>query len=376
MRLAIDATVLEDRHPTGIGNVALNVVNKLSELHDDIVIWSVEESLLKIDKSKLRFPFSEKGRRILGKNIYLARALWTQLSLPSLLRKEQADIFFSPIAEGIIKPPIPQVVTIYDITPILFKEHVPLLRNLSFRYRLPQVFKYAKKIITDSYAVREDIINYYGLRPETVEVVYVAYDTGHFKRTTDEATAGVLNKYGLVRGEYFIYVGSIVATKNLDTLLRAFYKSGLDKTLVLAGKIAEAGYYKKLLFIKETLKLTNVKFVDYVPYEDLPALYSGAAALTFVSLIEGFGMPVVEAMSCGLAVISSDRGSLPEVCGGAAIVTDALSEDEISRAMIELAQNTAKREELIKRGYERIKEFSWQKTAGRILEICKEAAFY
>ncbi|KWT89412.1 glycosyltransferase family 4 protein [Candidatus Magnetominusculus xianensis] len=376
MRLAIDATILEDARPSGIGTAAINIVNELASIHDDLIVWTVDDSMLRVDRGRLHKVFIN-SRRLLGNNIYMARAAWTQFFLPALIKKAKADVFYTPIPEGIFYPPLPhpmpQIVTVYDIQPILYKSNVPLMRYLSFKYRLPLVFRSARKLIAMSENTKKDIIKHYGTAAGKIEVVHGAINSGHFKPPAPHSKAAVLDKYALIEGRYFLYVGSVLPSKNIETLIDAFSSVSKDYALVIAGRRPDQAYERRCNAMIRDRLISNVRFLDYVPYDELPALYNGACANVLVSLIEGFGLPPLEAMASATAVIVSNRGSLPEIVGDAAIVVDAMNIGEIAQAMRRLASDEALRSGLIKKGLERVRKFSWRSTAERILAICKES---
>lgn len=380
MRLAIDATVLEDSRPSGIGVAAINIINEMASMHDDLIVWTIDDSMLKVGGGRINRQFVN-SRRLLGGNIYLARAAWTQFLLPSLIKKAKADVFYTPIPEGVLCPlmsmpmlkRVPQVVTVHDVQPLLFKNNVPLMRHLSFKYRLPLVFRCAKKLIAMSENTKKDIIRHYGISESAIEVVYEAIDAEHFKPPAAKEKAGILDKYALIDGRYFLYVGSVLPSKNIETLIDAFGAIGKDYTLVIAGSRPDALYNRRLSSMVRQRLNSSIRFLDYVPYDELPALYNGACALVLVSLIEGFGLPPLEAMASGTAVIVSNRGSLPEITGQAAIIVDAVNAGGIAQAMTRLVSDNTLRAALIKKGLEHVRKFSWRRAAARILEICKEA---
>ncbi|MCG6553171.1 MAG: glycosyltransferase family 4 protein [Candidatus Magnetominusculus sp. LBB02] len=371
MRLAIDATILEDARPTGIATAAYNIVNELAAIHDDLIVWTIDGSMLKVDKGRVKKIFVN-SRRLIGRNIYVARAAWTQTALPALLNRAKADVFYTPIPEGIIKPPVPQVVTVYDAAPLLYKNNVPLLRHLSFKYRLPLVFKASKKLIAMSENTKKDIIEHYMILSEKVEVVHGAIDRGHFRPPAASDKAAILDKYALIDGRYYLYVGNVLPSKNIETMINAFSGIGRGYTLVIVGSRADEAYERQLRRLIGKRAMSNVRFLDYVPYDDLPALYNGACANVLVSLIEGFGLPPLEAMASGTAAIVSNRGSLPEIVGDAAIVVDAMNTGEIAGAMRRLADDETLRDGLVNKAIEHVRKFSWRQTAQMILDICSK----
>ena len=369
MKLAIDATVLENNKPTGVGTFTANVVNRLACGKTDSTVFTLDDSLLEIGKHKQVHIFP-KIKKILKNNIYFARAAWTQFVLPSLLKKGEFDVFFSPIAEGVINPPIPQVVTVHDLTPLLFPNRVPLSRYLSYKYRLPPILKSSKRIIAVSNSVKEDIVSFYGISADKIHVVYEGYDESNFRIIESSIVKTKLKNFKLLPGKYFLYVGSIFPTKNLELLITEFSKIDPDLSLVIAGKILDAAYFKKLKEIIKVKSIRNVIFLDYVPYEDLPVLYNGALSCVIPSLYEGFGLPVLESMACGTPVITSDCGSLPEIVGDAGIVVESEQRESLLKAMKKILEDRTLRDELRIKGMNHIKRFSWQKTTNEIREIC------
>jgi glycosyltransferase involved in cell wall biosynthesis len=182
-------------------------------------------------------------------------------------------------------------------------------------------------------------------------------------------------KHG-IRVPYILYVGTIEPRKNITRLIQAFAqlkKRGLPHKLVIVG---QPGWHCAPIYSEvERQGLQNeVIFTGYVPFEDLPALYSGAESMAFPSLYEGFGLPVMEAMACGTPVVTSDSSSLAEIADDAALLIDPLSVEQIAEALFRLHQEPHLREELSRRGRARAAEFTWERSARQTLDLYEEVA--
>jgi glycosyltransferase involved in cell wall biosynthesis len=217
----------------------------------------------------------------------------------------------------------------------------------------------------------------YEVDPGRVHVVYLGRDQAFGPVRDADQIAHVRERYGIV-GRYLLYVGTLQPRKNLARVIDAFAGLAGDPALagvqlVLAGK---RGWLYDDLFAQVTrLGLTSrVVFPGYVEEADLPALLSGALALVFPSLYEGFGIPVLEAGACGVPVITSKTSSLPEVAGDAALLVDPHDVDAIADALLRIATDAELRAELDRRGQENVKRFSWEKCARETLTVLEEAA--
>lgn len=298
--------------------------------------------------------------------------IWNQFhKFPVEMLTGNLDIFH---AWDYLQPPVKRakvVTTIHDLTPIKF----PLYHHKSTveaqTHRLRWVRREADVILADSLATKQDIIELLGIPEEKIKVVYLAAGEqyGKFSRKAGSGSAGkvqeigkVKKKYG-IEGEYFISVGTLEPRKNLKRVLEAFsinaQRTSFNVQLVIVGR---AGWGEDLP------QLNNVKLLGLVPDEDLPGLYAGSSGLIYPSLYEGFGLPVLEAMTVGCPVLTSDRGSLLEVAGGAAVSVDPENTESIVWGIESLIKD---REKLIVKGLKRSFNFSWEKTAQETLSIYK-----
>jgi len=375
MRIGIDATILESDKPTGMAFYAINLIREIAKLHDDVVVWTVMGDLLDVPSNAKRMvlqPFIKRKALLPW-----VRAVWTQLCLPILLLKERVDVFFSPIPEGILSPPVPQVLVVHDLVPLVCSGDAPFFRRLSFRTRVPLVLKASSHIIAVSESTKRDIIALYKIREEKISVVYEGYDDKHFMKMDPKSIQSTLENYDLSYKRYFLFVGNFTPRKNIHTLVEAFRyfaDSGIDIPLILVGnQNIKRDYTKRVIGMIEDLNLkSKVRLLDYVPFTDLPALYNGASALVFLSFYEGFGLPVLEAMACGTPVVVTKSSSLPEVCGDKSTLSVSEGDKEgVVCAMLELSCNERLRMNMVHNVSRRSSQFSWKDAACRVLYIAR-----
>ena len=264
------------------------------------------------------------------------------------------------------------IITVHDILPIVFPEVRPFDVYLVYKFLLPKTLKNADKIITDSNSTKKDLIHYFNVPEEKIKVILLAADE-KFQPLNDEETKEVKQKYHL-NFPFILYLGGLAAHKNISTLIKAFYtlkKKKFQHKLVITGK--KRWKYNEIFETIDKLNLQkDVIFTGCVLDEDLPALYNAADLFVYPSLYEGFGLPPLEAMVCGTPVITSNTSSLPEVVGDAGIMVDPFDVDGLAKAMYEVLTDDGLRDDMIKKGLERAKMFSWEKCARETLGIYEE----
>jgi glycosyltransferase involved in cell wall biosynthesis len=293
--------------------------------------------------------------------------VWTQLQLPRIykqLRTAQGSaalasrLLFSPVPEAPLFSNCRYIVTVHDLIPLRFPKPFSPLTNYC-RYYIPQVLAQAQHILCNSAATAQDIIHYFHIPASKITPILLAHDANHFR---------FLN---LPKSNYFLYIGRHDPYKNLRRIIAAFaaLPNCRDYELWLAGA-TDPRYTPILKADIERLGISaHVKFLDYVPYSQLPTLINQAIALVFPSLWEGFGLPVLEAMACGTPVITSNLSSLPEVAGDAALLVNPYNTGEIIAAMQTIATNSRLRSHLSTLGLARASQFSWTKTGLATVEV-------
>lgn len=362
MKIGINATFLNDK-PTGAAVYAKEVSCILAERHKDILFFSP----VAYDDIPLEYicktPDALKGSPDLSNSLY--RAFYINTVLPVMCKLKHIDILYCPILEFPFIPLIPSVVHIHDLHFIHFSAQFGLAA-LRMKLSLKLVNNTVRRVIVSSEFVKRELIKKAVIEESRIDVVPLAYNSAVFRPVPAEMKERFLHKYN-IKGNYILFVGSLFPYKNLKTLMAAFLKikHKIPQFLVVAGR--------REFSADPLIGDERVLYLDYVAAEDLPFLYSYADLFVYPSLMEGFGIPPLEAMACGSPVISSNGGSLPEVVGNAGMLFDPMDADYLSRLIEELADNEAHRKELAERGFENIKRFSWEKTAEGILRSCEKA---
>jgi glycosyltransferase involved in cell wall biosynthesis len=288
---------------------------------------------------------------------------------------ENYDVFHCTHLSPLTVANIPQVTTIHDIVPLIRPELVSNQLVLVFAELLKSNLRNSTKIIAVSQATKDDLVQYCQVPAEKITVVYEAARE-EFKPVNIEVARPILSKIGLfsekINVPYFVFVGNIEPKKNVKRLLLAFQQFSLrDRRgckLIMVGSAAW-GFDDVKGLMKEMIEAEILIHPGYLPTNQLPALFSHAQALMLPSLIEGFGLPVLEAMACGCPVITSDIPCIREIAGNAAIRVDPLSIEQICQALTDVASDESLRANLSQLGLAQNKLFSWERCARETLEV-------
>ncbi len=302
--------------------------------------------------------------------------LWEQTVLKRMARQAGIDVLFSPANMAPLYPHIPSVVTIHDLSFLLFPECFSRGFRAYYQTVVPRIVEQAAAIITDSESSRADLIAHMGVPEKKVSAIPLGVSPDFRRRIKKADLEAARLRLGLPE-RYFLSVSSLEPRKNLGKLVHAYRLLPAElrevHKLVLVGAgnrlFADPGLARDL----SQLPSGTVFTPGYVSEEDLPAVYRMATALVFPSLYEGFGLPALEAMAASTPVITSNVSSLPEVAGTAAVMIDPASAGEIAAAMELVAEDSGTRTLLIERGKKRASQFTWEKTARKTLEILKAA---
>jgi glycosyltransferase involved in cell wall biosynthesis len=345
------------KKPTGLATYALNLVPQLKLPGLLLVSESVLPRLP--DRSYHLVPDNLTYEQ--GKLGHLRRLTWTQFMLPRLCRRLETELLFAPVPEMPLGLDCPAVVMVHDLIPLRFPRLTSPLTHY-FRYYVPQVLQQARHVLCNSEATAQDIVDFFQVSPAKITPIPLAHDAAHFRPLPTAPSSP----------PYFLYVGRHDPYKNLARIINAFAaltnSDFADYQLWIAGA-ADPRFTPSLQAqAAERGIAEHVKFLDYVSYAELPLLLSQAVALVYPSLWEGFGFPVLEAMACGTAVITSNLSSLPEVAGDAALLVDPYSEAEITAALRQVS-NAQTRAQLEASGLVRARQFSWVKTGQATSEV-------
>ena len=305
--------------------------------------------------------------------VVFSSKLWTLLGLSKKLfnDRNKIDVFFSPTHYSPFYVPKPSAISILDVSyrhfPKLFKKRDLYQLKIWGRYSI----KKAKKIITISKFSKNDIIKAYNVSEKKVAVVYPGIRQVSSIEYPVLSMNRLREKYG-IKEDYILFVGTLQPRKNVEKLIEAFsVVKNKNLQLVVVGK--KGWMYEDILSAPEKYGVSErVKFLENVSDEDLPSFYKEAICFILPSLYEGFGLPILEAMKYGCPVITSNVSSLPEAGGDAAVYFNPESTEEIAEKIEKVISSEKLREEMIKKGYEQIKKFSWEKTAKETLKVLEE----
>jgi glycosyltransferase involved in cell wall biosynthesis len=368
MRIAIDARKLRD---FGIGTYLRNILIELSRLDRET------------DYVVLCRPDDVESGDVLGRNFRMVPenagnySIAEQYRIPLALARERVRLVHEP---HYVLPPLVRcrsVVTIHDCIHLMFPQYLP--GKLAYVYAKGSMWAAAHKadrILTVSEASKRDILRFFDVAPDKVEVIYNAIDERFLSPANTERMDLVRQRYQLDH-PFVLYVGNIKPHKNIERLIDAFGRArsqcGGDLKLVIIGD--EISKYPALRQSVHKHKLDkHVRFLGFQPMETLAAVYRLARAFVFPSLYEGFGLPPLEAMACGTPVVTSNVSSLPEIAGGAALLVDPYDANAIAGGIVQAVTDDALRADLIASGLDRARSFSWTQSVRKIHEIYMQVA--
>jgi len=349
MRVAIDISQIV--YGTGVSQYTKNLVKALLKLdHEDEFLLFAGALRRKSDVLNL-FPQT----KIFPIPPILADFFWNRLHiLPIEKLIGQADLIHT---SDWAEPPsiIPKVTTIHDLYALKFPRMIDKEVRAAHERRLRWVFQESKKIIVPSDSTKKDLLDL-GVPGERISVIPEA---PAYSKAGESEVAAVKLKYG-IKGNYLMAIGAS-PLKNTTRIIKAFHLSsaGKDLKLILAGRPTGV----------EIPEERNVRALNFVPAKDMGALLTGSRGLVFASIYEGYGIPILDAFNCGVPVVTSNTSSMPEVAGGAAALTDPNDVNSIADGIEKILRGP---KGFVEKGLERVKEFSWEKTAKETLAIYKE----
>ena len=315
----------------------------------------------------LHFPMARIFRIKSLKNKYI-KAIYQQFNIYSLFKKNKIELLFSP------SPAAPffyrnKVVVIHDCAYDRFPEFANLASKIYFKTAFYGAKYFSKKIITVSNFSKQELVKLYKIKPDKIKVIYEGLP--ELPEVEEDFIKKTLHKFNINK-PYFFYIGNSRPRKNLPGLIKAFKlfreHSQLDYLLVMGGK-ADRRFLNLEKEIRENQLEGKVILTDTLTREEITALYKKTKALVFPSFYEGFGLPILEAQSLGAPVLTSNTSSLPEVGGDSVLYVNPYSIQEMSQGMGKLAQNENLRQDLIKKGFDNIKRFSWEKSSQQLLNL-------
>ncbi len=374
MKIAIITDETDTQH-SGLGIYTINIVRNILQLDKKNEYYLVHrkkenDNIYSMAKEIIvpynpRFPFS---------------FIRNFITLPLKLRKYDFDVVHHTgnIGPFIFKAISPTrkgrtIQTLFDIIPLLHPETYERSVRMAFKYLLPMALHNADIILAISESARQDAVKKLGIESSKILITHPAPNEQFRILTNKQLSAArkfLKHKYSIA-SRYILYAGSLESKKNVQTLVRAYSllkKKGIEQKLVLVGK---KGYRNEEIFaeIKRQGLEKDIIWLGYTPLSpDLVYIYNCADVFVFPSVYEGFGMPVIESMACGCPVITSNRGSLPEVAGNAAIILDAYDTEGFARAIHKVLNDKKFAAAMAKKGLANAKRFSWKKSAEKTIK--------
>jgi len=369
MRVLIDVRTISDHFP-GIGRSTYHLVRELVRHRDRDALLLVSTPNLVNTRFDVAALASGPGVKI----IYTAARPFTareQLQLPGELRKLSPEVTHFPYPIMPYAAPRPIVLTIHDIIPMRLPQYFTVRQRILYRISLSLALRSAAFVICVSDATRSDVESAFRIDPSRLFVVHEGVGESFRPQTKDELQQA-RNALGLPE-RYLLYVGSNKPHKNLPMLIDAYARLSAAPTLVLAG--FEDPRYMQARRQVEFLQLQDrVRFLGITKEENLPGLYSGALAFVFPSTCEGFGLPPLEAMACGVPVACSNIAGLCEAVGDAALFFSATDPGSIAAGIERILQDEKLRSDLQSRGFRRAAELSWNAAAQKTMDLYRLAA--
>jgi glycosyltransferase involved in cell wall biosynthesis len=368
VRIAIDARKL---HDFGIGTYIRNLLKHLALIDRDteyVLLCRPQDVKVAVGLGPNFRAVAESSRPY---------SVAEQVMLPARLVAQNVSLLHEP--HYVLPPLVPcrAVVTIHDCIHLMFPQYLP--NRLAYGYARATLWaaaRRAERIFTVSETSKADILRYCDVAAERIIVVYNAIDDRFATPPEPEAIERVRERYQL-HGPFALYVGNIKPHKNLERLIDAFdmvRRGGFERLelLIIGDQISK---YPRLRRAVDKHKLhKHVRFLGFVPDDTLAALYRLATVFVFPSLYEGFGLPPLEAMASGTPVVTSNRSSLPEVAGDAAVLVDPYSAASIAEGIQQVLSDPELRRSLSARGLARAREFSWDASIRRVHEVYMDVA--
>jgi len=300
------------------------------------------------------------------------RMFWSQFVFPFYAKKYDLIVNLTQFEASVFNLE-KQIVVVHDLIPYIFKDQKH--KHKFFVYKiLPYILRKVKNICAVSVNTKSDLVKILGVKENKIVVIYESVDKNIeiYSKQNFELKKNLLLS-GINRGRYILFVGSCDKRKNLENVIKAFdiiCEREKSLYLIVAGFLNENNkrYYKRII-----KNFDKIKILGHISTKELVILYKNAELFLFPTLYEGFGLPPLEAMACGCPVVVSDKGSLPEVCGDAAVYVNPYDPQSIAEGVLKVLIDENLRQNLIQKGYQQVKKFSWEHSVKKFLEVlnCK-----
>jgi len=379
MRIGVDAISFQPQFRAGVGVYLFNLLRHFGRGADpnEYVVYlnafrqgvldGMRAQLSRAGEARLDFRTTRMPSRLPER---VRNAMWYDWILPREARRSGLDVLFCPNYYAPTRARLKVVITVHDVAPILHPQFAHARHLAKFAVDVPRMARMADAVLVPTSCTRSDVVGL-GVDSHKVFVVYEA-SSEEFRVIEDrDRIDAVIEKHGL-SSPFILFVSTLQPRKNVAGLIQAFLslraRRSLPHKLVLVGQAGwKCGDVLRALAAPEAQG--QVVWLRYVDEADLVALYNGAELLAFPSFCEGFGLPLLEAMKCGTPIVTSNCSSMPEVVGKAGILADPHSPEALAEAMEAVITNGGLRQRLRQLGLARAKEFSWEKTAKKTLNV-------
>lgn len=352
---------------TGIGRVLIEILKRIAPINEnDKYILFKNYDFHEYDELA-NFKNITLVDINVSKNSPLKNILWHQWKFQMLQRKYKCDLAYIPNFSLLLWKRIPTIVTIHDLIEFNIPDKFSKLRMMYRKIIDPLMVRNSSYITTVSECSKNDIIKYCGAEEKKIKVITNAADQKRFRLYDRKIIDSVLNKHGLKYQSYFLFVGTIdYPGKNIMSVIKSYEllkkEKNIEEKLVIIGK---NGFNSKVIYdyVNESPCKDSIIFTGYLEDSELPLLYAGCKIFLYLSLYEGFGLPVLEAMSCGVPVICPNTSCFPEVVGNLEISVSPLDIKQIKEKIDLLITNEDYYKTIAQKSYERASYFSWEKSA-------------
>ena len=364
MKIGIDSRPLREEKTSGIPAYVRNLLKSLADLDqkNDYVLYAHKD-----------FPFTTSNPRWSKRSGALTRygTIWMQLELPLWLKEDQIDIFWGTQHTLPLLMPkrIKTVLTMHDLVHLIFPDTMKAKNYIINKLVIPPSIARSNALVAISHWTLNDVKKHFYPKNKIMKVTHLGIGKNFHPRDASQAQKRVKEELNL-QTPYILTVGTFEPRKNIIGTFHAFemIADQIPHRLVIVG---QKGWKNEATFreMKQSKYWPRVHIVGFVPDELLPDVYSSADLFLFPSLYEGFGIPPLEAMACGVPVVASNVSSIPEVVEDAAILVNPNNIAEMSQHILDLLQNRSLRDRMVKKGLEQIKKFTWTKTAHAMMEV-------
>ena len=370
MRIGIDARALSVQ-AAGVPRVVGSLVRELERLDQ-------EDSFYLYSHREFELPFENPRwhKRIGTRTSGLPSIIWFLTEARRAILKDNLHVFWSALYLPSLSLPsnVAKILTVHDLESHLHPQTMTWKTRLGHRLLVWPSVRQADRIVSDSASTARDLQSILKVPEAKTEVIHLGVDAAFRPQDPERAAQYIAGKYGVSR-HYALAVGTVQPRKNLLTLVEAMKilrnRGEGSLQLVVAGVRGWKNTQLDETMRRLGLAGEDIRFLGFVPEEDLPVLYSGSCSFVFPSLYEGFGLPLVEAMACGVPVVASNTSSIPEVVGDAALLVPPTEPEAFAEAILRVRGDKELRTAMIEKGLRRAACFRWDKAAGQLLECMR-----